>query len=125
MWSREHTKLESDGTVGPVFGPRESEKSLQALHAEDLKRLVTGLLLVKLCSQKFADFVHHRSSLQLEMSSRSFLAALSVLVFQVPMVMLSLPRIFDDAPAAHLTLLRPGVRRKARSFLTRAATDPV
>ena len=29
--------------------------------------------------------------------------ALSVLVFQVPMVMLSLPRIFDDAPVAHLT----------------------
>ena len=38
------------------------------------------------------------------------------------MVMLSLPRIFDDAPVAYLT---PGVRRKARSLLTRATTDPV
>ncbi len=36
-------------------------------------------------------------------SSWSFPAALSVLVFQVPMVMLSLPRIFDGAPVAHLT----------------------
>ena len=36
-------------------------------------------------------------------SSWSFLAALSVLVFQVPRVMLSLSRIFDDAPVAHLT----------------------
>ena len=36
-------------------------------------------------------------------SSWSFPAALSVLVFQVPMVMLSFPRIFDDAPVAHLT----------------------
>ena len=36
-------------------------------------------------------------------SSWSFPAALSVLVFQVPMVMLSLPRIFDDAPVAYLT----------------------
>ena len=36
-------------------------------------------------------------------SSLSFPAALSVLVFQVPMVMLSLPRIFDDAPVARLT----------------------
>ena len=32
------------------------------------------------------------------------LQVLCVLVFQVPMVMLSLPRIFDDAPVAHLTL---------------------
>ena len=31
------------------------------------------------------------------------LTALIVLVFQAPMVMLSLPRIFDDAPVAHLT----------------------
>ena len=36
-------------------------------------------------------------------SSWSFPAALSVLVFHVPMVMLSLPRIFDDAPVACLT----------------------
>ena len=36
-------------------------------------------------------------------SSWSFPAALSVLVFHVPMVMLSLPRIFDDAPVARLT----------------------
>ena len=36
-------------------------------------------------------------------SSPSFAATLSVLVFQVPMVMLSLPRIFDDVPVAHLT----------------------
>ena len=36
-------------------------------------------------------------------SSSSFPAALSVLVFQVPMVMLSLPLIFDDAPVAYLT----------------------
>ena len=36
-------------------------------------------------------------------SSLSFPAALSVLVFQVPMVMLSLLRILDDAPVAHLT----------------------
>ena len=33
----------------------------------------------------------------------SFPAALSVLVFRVPMVMLSLPRIFDGAPVAYLT----------------------
>ena len=36
-------------------------------------------------------------------SSWSFPAALSVLVFQVPMVMLSLPQIFADAPVAYLT----------------------
>ena len=36
-------------------------------------------------------------------SSGSFPAGLSVLVFQVPMVMLSLPRIFNDAPVAYLT----------------------
>ena len=36
-------------------------------------------------------------------SSWSLPAALSVLAFQVPMVMLSLPRIFDDAPVAYLT----------------------
>ena len=36
-------------------------------------------------------------------SSWSFPTALSVLVFHVPMVMLSLPRIFDDAPIAYLT----------------------
>ena len=36
-------------------------------------------------------------------SSWSFPAALSVLVFQVPMVMLSLPRIIDDALVAYLT----------------------
>ena len=36
-------------------------------------------------------------------SSWSFPATLSVLVFQVPMVMLSLPRIFDDAPVVCLT----------------------
>ena len=36
--------------------------------------------------------------------SWNFPAALSVLVFQVPMLMLSLPRIFDDAPVAYLTL---------------------
>ena len=36
-------------------------------------------------------------------SSWSFPAALSVLVFHVPMVMLSFPRIFDDAPEAYLT----------------------
>ena len=33
----------------------------------------------------------------------SFLAAVSVLVFHVPMVMLSLPRIVNDAPVAYLT----------------------
>ena len=38
-------------------------------------------------------------------SSWSFPAALSVLVFHVPMVMLSLPRIFDDALVAYLTPL--------------------
>ena len=38
-------------------------------------------------------------------SSWSFRAALSVLVFHVPMVMLSLPQIFDDAPVAYLTPL--------------------
>ena len=57
-------------------------------------------------------------------SSWSFPAAVSVLVFKVPIVMLSLPRIFDDAPSSWWHL-RPGVRRKARSLLTRAATDPV
>ena len=36
-------------------------------------------------------------------SSWSFLSALSVLVFQVPMVMLFLPWIFDDAPVVYLT----------------------
>ena len=36
-------------------------------------------------------------------NSWSFQAALSVLVFHVPMVMVSLPRIFDDAPVAYLT----------------------
>ena len=36
-------------------------------------------------------------------SSWSFPEALSALVFHVPMVMLSLPRIFDDAPVAYLT----------------------
>ena len=36
-------------------------------------------------------------------SSWSFPAGLSVLVIQVPMVMLSLPRIFDGAPVAYLT----------------------
>ena len=36
-------------------------------------------------------------------SSWSFPAALSVLVFQVPMVMLSRPRIFNYAPVAYLT----------------------
>ena len=36
-------------------------------------------------------------------SSWSFPAALSVLVFLVPMVMLSLPRIFDDAQVVYLT----------------------
>ena len=36
-------------------------------------------------------------------SSLSFPAALSVFVFQVPMVMLALSRIFDDAPVAYLT----------------------
>ena len=36
-------------------------------------------------------------------SSWSYPAALSVLVFQVHMVMLSLPRIFDDALVAYLT----------------------
>ena len=36
-------------------------------------------------------------------SSGSFLAALSVLVFHVPMVMLSLLRFFDDAPVVYLT----------------------
>ena len=35
--------------------------------------------------------------------SWSFPAGLSVLVIQVPMVMLSLPRIFDGAPVAYLT----------------------
>ena len=46
-------------------------------------------------------------------SSRSFSAALSVLVFNVPMVMLSFPRIFDDAPIACLTppVLMYGGRR--------------
>ena len=32
-----------------------------------------------------------------------FPTAVSVVVFQVPMVMLSLPRIFDDAPVGYLT----------------------
>ena len=36
-------------------------------------------------------------------SSWSFPAAVSVLVFQVPMAMASLPRIFDDAPVVYLT----------------------
>ena len=36
-------------------------------------------------------------------SSWSFPAGLSVLLFQLPLVMLSLPRIFDDAPVAYLT----------------------
>ena len=36
-------------------------------------------------------------------NSWSFPAALTVLVFHVPMVMLSLPRIFDDALVAYLT----------------------
>ena len=36
-------------------------------------------------------------------SSWSFPAAPSVLVFHVPMVMLSLPQIFDDAPVAYVT----------------------
>ena len=36
-------------------------------------------------------------------NSWSFPAALSVLVFHVPIVILSLPRIFDDAPVAYLT----------------------
>ena len=35
----------------------------------------------------------------------SFPAALSVLVFHVPIVMLSLPQIFDDTPVAYLTPL--------------------
>ena len=35
-------------------------------------------------------------------SSWSFPATLSVLVFHVPMVILSLPRIFDDAPVSYL-----------------------
>ena len=35
--------------------------------------------------------------------SWSFCPALSVLWFHVPMVMLSLPRIFDDVPVAYLT----------------------
>ena len=57
-------------------------------------------------------------------SSWSFSAALSVLVFHVLKVQLSLPRIFDGAPVAYLT--PPScVRRKARSLLTRAATYPV
>ena len=38
-------------------------------------------------------------------SSWSFPAALSVLLFHVPIQMLSLPRIFDDAPVAYLKLL--------------------
>ena len=33
----------------------------------------------------------------------SFPAAVSVLVFHVPVVMLFFPRIFDDAPVAYLT----------------------
>ena len=36
-------------------------------------------------------------------SSWSFPAAVSVLVFHMPMVMLSLPQMFDDAPVAYLT----------------------
>ena len=36
-------------------------------------------------------------------SSWSFPAALSVLVFHMPIVMLSLPQIFDDASVAYLT----------------------
>ena len=36
-------------------------------------------------------------------NSWSFPAALSVLVFHVPMMMSSLPRIFGDAPVAYLT----------------------
>ena len=35
--------------------------------------------------------------------SWSFPAVLSVIVFHVPMVMLSLPRIFDNAPVAYVT----------------------
>ena len=55
-------------------------------------------------------------------SSCSFPAALSVLVFQVPMVMLSLPRIFDDAPVAHLT---PPSWCTAEGAVLVHPTDPV
>ena len=48
---------------------------------------------------------------------------LSVLVFPVPMVMLSLPRIFDDAPVACLT--PPSWHTVMARSLIRAATDPV
>ena len=44
-------------------------------------------------------------------SSWSFPAAFSVLVFHVPMVMLSLPQIFDDAPVAYLTSILAYGRR--------------
>ena len=54
-------------------------------------------------------------------SSWSFPAALSVLVFHVPKLMLSLPGIFDNTGVAYRDL-HPGVRRRARSLLTRAAT---
>ena len=37
------------------------------------------------------------------LSSLSFPAALGILMFHVPMVIFSLPRIFDDAPVAYLT----------------------
>ena len=60
---------------------------------------------------KFFHLISHSPSMfQLYLSisyvsSWSFPAALSVLVFHMPMVMLSLPRIFDDAPGAYLTPL--------------------
>ena len=78
---------------------------------------------------KFFHLISHSPSMfQLYLSisyvsSWSFPATLSVLVFHMPMVMLSLPRIFDDAPGAYLTLC-PCARRKARPLLT-AATEPV
>ena len=66
-------------------------------------------------------------------SSWSFPAVLSVLVFHVPMVVLSLPRIFDDAPVAYLTPPSWCTAEGAvlvdpvgdRSGMVRSATDPV
>ena len=53
-----------------------------------------------------------------------FHVSLSVLVFHVPMAMLSLPHILNGAPTACLT--PPScVQLRARSLLSREATDPV
>ena len=65
---------------------------------------------VRCCFAKFFHLISHSPRmfhLYLSIScvsSWSFPAAPGILVFQVPMVMLFLPRIFDDAPVAYLTI---------------------